>query len=61
MMVHLIVFVAICLYAIPDSSFYSTAVLGCGILQEESVVKKFRGDYFPRATVLARLSLGLRL
>lgn len=37
------------------------AVLGCGILREESMGKKLRGDYFPRAMVLARHFLGLRL
>jgi len=61
MTVHLIVFIAICWYSIPDSSFYSIAVLGCGILLEESVGKKLRGDYFQRAMVLARHFLGLRL
>lgn len=37
------------------------AVLGCGILREESVGKKLRGDFFPRAMVLERHFLGLKL
>jgi len=57
----LIVFIAICWYSIRDSTFYSITELGCGIFQEESMGKKLRGDYFPRAMVLARHFLGLRL